>query len=72
MHFWTNGIGKDPLTFLFTNLFIYSWLKIYNRSLLLITSIIFMFFIRPYIGVAMISCSFISILFSKNFKSKQK
>ncbi len=72
MHFWTNGIGKDPLTFLFTNLFIYSWLKIYNRSLLLITSIIFMFFIRPYIGVAMISCSFMSILFSKNFEIKTK
>ena len=72
MHFWSNGIGKDPLTFLLTNLFIFSWLKIYKRFGLLILTILFMFFIRPYIGVSMIACSFIGIMLSNNFANKTK
>lgn len=49
IHFWSCAVGKDTLLFFAIGAFSYALLQLKTRLLLLIISVVLMFFIRPHI-----------------------
>jgi hypothetical protein len=64
VHFWTSSLGKDSLIFFFLSYTL--WALIKNKLILLGISLLFIFLIRPHIGLMLI----IAIIISFMIKSK--
>ncbi len=64
LNFYTSAIGKDTIIITAASIFLYSILRINQRMILLIISILIIFIIRPYIGFFIIVSSIIFYLFN--------
>jgi hypothetical protein len=66
LNFWSSGIGKDTLLFLFIGMFSYGILNISKRIPLIILSLLLSYFVRPHIMLfLLLSFSLVYLLTSK-------
>lgn len=62
LHFWSGGIGKDTILFSCIAVFVYSLLKINNRILLLLSSLVLSYIVRPHITLFLLISSALAYL----------
>jgi len=72
LSFWTGGLGKDGLVFLFINLILWSNYDYRNRLIIMIVSTIALFLFRPHIAIPMFALTLFGSYLTINIKPKIK
>ena len=72
LSFWSAGIGKDVLIFLFINMLLWASSKPKKRVLIMIISLVLIFLIRPHIAAPFFLLLLLTLYVNNNFKARIK